>query len=180
MEPISTTIAVMGAYEVIKSVAHTIATNAPKIRDGAQRLWRKTQKKSATDSVPGVDAQKVAQGTGAHTSEARTIAAEAAIEDLKTEMLTSSELIKALADQSEQFSRYIDASRLQFEAIEKQNGLLAKRVESDSALIKGLESYNLRLVKDVEVERVRVNRLTFMNLGDAPDDERNLRVEVAG
>ena len=24
------------------------------------------------------------------------------------------------------------------------------------------------------------SKLTFMNLGDAPDDERNLRVEVAG
>jgi DNA-binding Xre family transcriptional regulator len=48
---------------------------------------------------------------------------------------------------------------LAIKTLEKQNDLLAKRVESDSALIKGLESYNLRLVKDVEVERMRVNRL---------------------
>jgi cell shape-determining protein MreC len=91
--------------------------------------------------------------------EVRALAAESAIRDLQSDMVASTELIKALADQLAQFAKYIEASRLQFEAIENQNDLLCKRVEADNELLKSLEAQNAQLAKDLEVGRLRTNRL---------------------
>jgi hypothetical protein len=79
-----------------------VLNNAPKVADGAKKLWKSIGKKS---SAPKTD---VAAGESAYSSEAQTIATlharllkmEAAQIELHDQMLASSELIKALAEQN--------------------------------------------------------------------------------
>ena len=88
---------------VLQAVAWSdVLNNAPKVADGAKKLWKSIGKKS---SAPKTD---VAAGESAYSSEAQTIATlharllkmEAAQIELHDQMLASSELIKALAEQN--------------------------------------------------------------------------------
>lgn len=79
-----------------------VMNNAPKVADGAKKLWKSIGKKSsapktevATEaSEPSPDAQTIA------TLHARLIRMEAGQIELHDQMLASSELIKALAEQN--------------------------------------------------------------------------------
>ena len=79
-----------------------VLNNAPKVADGAKKLWKSIGKQS---SAPKTD---VATGESADSSEAQTLATlharllkmEAAQIELHDQMLASSELIKALAEQN--------------------------------------------------------------------------------
>jgi hypothetical protein len=143
-------------------IAQTTIQLAPRVADGAQKLWSGMRKKSALEKSPesGSDDAKNSDIKPEITIDTRVLAAESSIHDLQSEMLASTELIKALADQNAQFAKYIEASRLQFETLGNENGILIKRVESDSELLNTLEAKNAQLAKNVEVERMRVNRLT--------------------
>ena len=142
-------------------IAQTAIQLAPKIADAAQKLWSKTKKSEpAKSALSGSDDAEGANSNPVISIEARALIAESRIHDLQSEMQAATELIKELADQNAEFAKYIEASRFQFESIEKQNSLLFQRVESDSELLKGFESYSRRLAKDIEAERLRVHRLT--------------------
>ena len=178
MEPI-TTATVLAGYYTFKELAYVVGeirSASPKIADNAKSLWNKVSRKGANASAKPT---KFADGIAAGLAEDSAIDG-VAVADLQNQVRASLEITNALAEQSERFADFVEATRQHFEATEKQNrklierldmdelaikilekhnDLLVKRVESDSALIKGLESYNLRLVKDVEVERARVNRL---------------------
>ncbi len=178
MEPI-TTATVLAGYYTFKELANVVGeikSASPKIADNAKSLWNKVSRKGAN-----VSAKPTEFGDGIASGLAEDSAVDGvAVADLQNQVRATLEVTNALAEQSERFADFVEATRQHFEAtekqnrklierldmdelaiktLEKQNDLLAKRVESDSALIKGLESYNLRLVKDVEVERMRVNRL---------------------
>ena len=178
MEPI-TTATVLAGYYTFKEFANIVGeikSASPKIADNAKSLWNKVSRKGANAS-----AKPTESGGGIASGLTEDSAVDGvAVADLQNQVRASLEVTNALAEQSERFADFVEATRQHFEAtekqnrklierldtdelaiktLEKQNDLLAKRVESDSALIKGLESYNLRLAKEVEVERVRVNRL---------------------
>ena len=100
----------IGWLALLKSVPWTeVVNSAPKIADGARRLWNAVGKKSSP-------AGKSADADAAATlpAEAQTLAAlesriarvEGVGADLQQQMRASSELIKALADQN---SRLIES-----------------------------------------------------------------------
>lgn len=103
----------VGWLMVLQSVPWAeVIKNAPKLADGAKKLW---------DAVAGNPAQPAATkpqsdatpGTPNLTAlEARTLALEAAVSDLHSQMFASSELIKALAEQNTQLVQRIEANRV--------------------------------------------------------------------
>ena len=101
----------IGWLSVLKAVPWAeVITNAPKVADGAKKLWNSVGKKpppaagAAPPSEPGV-----------HTPtelEARLAAIEVATSDLHAQMLASSEVIKSLAEQNAQLIRGVEAIRI--------------------------------------------------------------------
>jgi hypothetical protein len=105
----------IGWLTVLQNVPWTeVINNAPKVADGARKLWNAVGKRApAADTSdqaaqPGVspEAERIA------TLEARAAELEAAVADLHGQMLASSELIKALADQNAQLIRHIETNRV--------------------------------------------------------------------
>ena len=90
-----------------------VISNAPKVADGAKKLWKVVAKKSGTPGDDEMNAESFA------SSEDQTIATlDARIHGLTTDlaalnqaMLSSSELIKALAEQNAQLIRSIEIFR---------------------------------------------------------------------
>lgn len=100
---------------VLQSVPWSeVISNAPKVADGAKKLWSTVSKKAAPPFAPETSVQPSlspeAQAIGA--LEERVFRAEAAVADLHGQMLASSELIKALAEQNAQLIRRIENHRV--------------------------------------------------------------------
>ena len=102
---------------VLQSVPWSdVLKNAPKVADGARKLWGSVGKKAPPDPAPEAAVPPAA------SPEARTIAVlesrisgiETAISDLHAQMLASSELIKALADQNAQLIQRIESNRVRW------------------------------------------------------------------
>jgi hypothetical protein len=108
----------VGWLSVLKVVPWgEVITNAPKVADGARRLWSAVKKTPATEppepatteasnAAPSADAEAIAALQGQLGS------AERAIVALQEQMLASSELIKALAEQNTELIRRVEAMRL--------------------------------------------------------------------
>ncbi len=104
----------IGWWTVLQSVPWAeVVSNAPKVAAGAKKLW------AAVGRKPHAGAQ-VADATQASLSpEARAITAltahvselETAVKELQEQMLASSELIKALAEQNTQLIFRIETQR---------------------------------------------------------------------
>ncbi len=92
-----------------------IIRNAPLVADGAKKLWSAVAKKSP---VPDHAANENSQP--APSDEVLTLsslnmqisALEEHVSDLHKQMLASSELIKALADQNAQLIKHVEANRV--------------------------------------------------------------------
>ena len=99
--------------------------NAPKVADGAKKLWSAVGKKSQapapvtenTESALSPEAQAIA------ALQARLGAMEAATGDLHNQMLASSELIKTLAEQNAQLIQRIEVNRLRLLALAGVTGV---------------------------------------------------------
>jgi len=104
----------IGWLTILKSVPWTeVIKNAPKVAEGAKKLWNAVGKKRAADEGPDAGAQPAVTHEP-HTLEAleaRAAALETAVSDLQGQMLASSELIKALAEQNAQLIKRIEANR---------------------------------------------------------------------
>jgi len=77
-----------------------VISNAPKVAEGARKLWNAVSKKSPVQEPP-VESPDVSSSSGSAsiaTLQARLAAMEIATTDLHDQMLASSELIKTLAD----------------------------------------------------------------------------------
>lgn len=90
-----------------------VIRNAPKVAEGAKKLWKTVGKKPASPEVaesgtpPAVSPeQTMAQ------MEARAEVLETTVANLHEQMLAASELIKALADQNTQLVKRIEANRV--------------------------------------------------------------------
>lgn len=92
-----------------------VIKNAPKVADGAKKLWKTVGKKPTLDEIPqsgsvavlSPEAQAIASlGT-------RVAATEADVSALHAQMLASSELISTLAEQNTQLIQRVERNRVQ-------------------------------------------------------------------
>jgi septal ring factor EnvC (AmiA/AmiB activator) len=94
---------------VLQSVPWTeVVKNAPKVAEGAKKLWsaatRKTSSEASTESE-----NEVASSSQSNAALAARIAElEITTADLHAQMIASSELIKALADQNTELIHRLD------------------------------------------------------------------------
>ena len=99
----------IGWLAILQSVPWTdVISNAPKVADGAKKLWKTVGKKTA---APGTAAATTETPTLA-TQAARIAALETRSAELHNQMLASSELINALAEQNAQLIKRIEANRV--------------------------------------------------------------------
>jgi hypothetical protein len=86
-----------------------VVENAPKVADGAARLWNAVTRKKP-DQSPDANAKSVADVAPSDTEilKRRLVAMEEHIHRLKEQMGASAELIKALAEQNTQLVRKIE------------------------------------------------------------------------
>lgn len=91
-----------------------VVGNAPKIADGARKLWGAVGRKPPSVDVPaeGEQAALSSEAQAIATLQARLAAADEAIADLHSQMLASSELIKALAEQNTQLVELAAVNRI--------------------------------------------------------------------
>lgn len=102
----------IGWLTILQSVPWTeVIKNAPKVAEGAKKLWNAVGKKRAADEVADVQPAVVHEPHTLEALEARAAALEAAVSDLNGQMLASSELIKELAEQNAQLIKRIEANR---------------------------------------------------------------------
>lgn len=104
----------IGWLTILKSVPWAeVISNAPKVAEGARKLWNAVGKKRAADEAADADAPPAAshEPLTLEALKARVAALEAAVSDLHGQMLASSELIKELAEQNAQLVKRIEANR---------------------------------------------------------------------
>lgn len=91
-----------------------VIKNAPKVADGARKLWSAVAKKPPpsrlADTGTGIQLSPESQAIAA--LQAHVLALEDATHDLHEQMLSSSELIKALAEQNTQLIRRAEVNRV--------------------------------------------------------------------
>ena len=105
----------IGWLSVLKMVPWgDVISNAPKVADGAKKLWSAVANKAPATGSPTTNAQPALspEAQSAAILQAQLAAAEARLSDLHDQMLESSELIKALADQNTQLIRRVEVNRL--------------------------------------------------------------------
>ncbi len=91
-----------------------VMKNAPMVADGAKKLWNAIARKSPAPEMDGPTGQPdlPPEAQAIATLQARLAVVEAASADLHDQMLASSELIKALAEQNTQLIKRIEANRV--------------------------------------------------------------------
>ena len=105
----------IGWLTVLQSVPWSdVISNAPKVAEGAKKLWNMVGRKSVPPESSEVSTQPagLSEPPTLAALAARTTALEAAVADLHDQMLASSELIKALAEQNAQLIQRIEANRV--------------------------------------------------------------------
>jgi hypothetical protein len=104
-----------------------VIKNAPKVADGAKKLWSAVGKKPLpaprADAASGV--QLSPEGQAIAALRAHVLALETATQDLHEQMLASSELIKALAEQNTQLIRRAEVNRIRLLMLAGVTGLVA-------------------------------------------------------
>jgi hypothetical protein len=105
----------IGWLTVLKMVPwDDVISNAPKIADGAKKLWGTVSGKRPPAASPSAGAQTSLspEAQAIALLQARLDAAEAQLSDLHHQMLESSELIKALAEQNTQLIKRVELNRV--------------------------------------------------------------------
>ena len=105
----------IGWLTVLKLVPWTdVISNAPVVADGAKKLWNAVAKKTPAADQPVPTTQpSLASGPNAiAVLQAQLATVEATAHDLHNQMLASSELIKALAEQNAQLIKRVEVHRV--------------------------------------------------------------------
>jgi uncharacterized protein (DUF697 family) len=105
----------IGWLTVLKMVPWgDVIANAPKIADGAVKLWSTVAKKQAATVSPTTNAEPApsSEAQSIVILQAKLATAEAQISELHNQMLKSSELIKALAEQNTQLIKRVELNRV--------------------------------------------------------------------
>ena len=104
----------IGWLTILQSVPWSeVISNAPKVADGAKKLWKTVARKTAPHETSGGDGQAVLspEAQAFATLENRLATLEATTTELHGQMLASSELIAALAEQNAQLIKRIERNR---------------------------------------------------------------------
>ncbi len=99
----------IGWFTVLKSVPwSTVISNAPVVAEGAKRLWKAVGSRTTPDGrpEPGAADADTAMPLAAQIAELR-----GAAERLEQQMLASSELIKALAEQNTELIARVESNQ---------------------------------------------------------------------
>jgi len=83
-----------------------VMKNAPKVAEGAKKLWGSVRKKEVVEAAP-----RSASPQSIEALQTRLEKLEAEVVDLHQQMLASSELIKTLAEQNTQLVKRVEANR---------------------------------------------------------------------
>lgn len=105
----------IGWLSVLKMVPWgDVISNAPKVADGAKKLWSAVAKKPPAAELPTTNAQPTLSPEVQSIAilQAQLASAEAEVSDLHNQMLESSVLIKALADQNTQLIKRVEVNRI--------------------------------------------------------------------
>jgi hypothetical protein len=104
----------IGWLTALKAIPWTdVISTAPVVMDGAKKLWHSVGKKPVTVQLAPVTSPASPREAPAIAAlQARIAALEAGAADLHGQMVASSELIKALAEQNTQLIRRIETSRV--------------------------------------------------------------------
>lgn len=90
-----------------------LIANAPKVADGAKKLWGSLRKRASAPEVTPARAEARPQDKADEIArlQTRLAAIEAVTAELQEQMAASAELIKALAEQNTQLIRHAELSR---------------------------------------------------------------------
>jgi len=118
----------IGWLAVLQNVPWSeVINNAPKVADGAKKLWNAVTRKPArpeeSDSGPPPAAPTESQTIAALQTRVNVL--EAAAADLHGQMLASSELIKALAEQNAQLIQRIETNRVRLLRLSAATAVIA-------------------------------------------------------
>ena len=103
----------LGWLTALKTIPWTdVISTAPVVVDGAKKLWHSVGKKPAPAQLAVPQPGSPGEAQGIATLQARLAALETEAADLHGQMVSSSELIKALAEQNTQLIRRIETSRV--------------------------------------------------------------------
>ena len=105
----------IGWITILKTVPWAdVISNAPKVADGAKKLWKTVAKKTGAPaaSTQAAQAASSASTPSASPLEVRVSEMEARTAELHAQMLASSELIKALAEQNAELVKRIEVIRV--------------------------------------------------------------------
>lgn len=104
----------IGWLTVLKMVPWSdVISNAPLVADGAKKLWKSVGKKPPTPAQPGSPVVQVdSESQAVMLLQTRISALEATTADLHSQMLASSELINALAEQNTQLVKRMEVNRM--------------------------------------------------------------------
>lgn len=100
----------IGWLSVLKAVPWTdVVSNAPKVADGAKKLWEKVAKKppASTEAASDNSVTLSPEGQTLAHLEMQIAKLTGDVSQLQKEMIDSSQLIKALADQNTQLIRRV-------------------------------------------------------------------------
>ena len=99
---------------VLQSVPWTdVIKNAPKVAEGAKKLWNAVGKKAPVElQTGGAAGSPSSEHQAVSELQARLAAMELKTAELHNQMLASSELIKTLAEQNTQLIARIEANRI--------------------------------------------------------------------
>jgi len=105
----------IGWLTVLQSVPWTdVVRNAPKVAVAAKKLWNTVGKKSTASADPVADARLAVspEAQAVAALESRILTLETAAAELQNQMIASSELIKALAEQNTHLILRIETLRI--------------------------------------------------------------------
>jgi hypothetical protein len=111
----------IGWLTVLKSVPWgEVISSAPKVAEGAKKLWKAVSNKPPSPGMPSSGAQ------GPLAPDPQALAKlQASVNDLHGQMLASSELIKALAEQNTQLVKRIELNRVRLLWLAGVTGVVA-------------------------------------------------------
>ena len=105
----------IGWLTVLQAVPWSdVISNAPKVAEGAKKLWSTVSKKPATPAPAATESTTAASPPTQALAvlEGRVMALEASAAQAHEQLVASSELIKALAEQNAQLIQRIDTNRV--------------------------------------------------------------------
>jgi hypothetical protein len=118
----------IGWLTVLKSVPWgEVISSAPKVAEGAKKLWNAVANKPPTPGMASSGAQAPFSPDGETVAKLQSELAQlrASINDLHGQMLASSELIKALAEQNTQLIKRVELNRIRLLWLAGVTGVLA-------------------------------------------------------